>query len=437
MVFFFPKGDSFSQQFGSMLFFSAIMLVVLMFFSKYYMYRMVFEMEKVAATLEHYVTESVQLIAKTSKEKGGCEYDPKEVIENALEFFIIPPVDIDPYGILRKIEYLLDKSEDRFEEIAARIAPKSDEVWRAHIVSLLKGGIGMNMIAKIVRHYVEFVKKTGNLQIAMLFQMNMPLIKKVAKAQMMGERAIADGKPLGDGIGPLVAANLMDGSAYEVAKDVVCSEIKVDGREVFVVKAKGPGATLGKIGDAVSKLCSEKGIGKIITIDASVKLEGEKSGKVTQGIGVAIGGFGPEKAKIEEAAVAKNIPLDAFAVKMSVEEAIAPLTKEVGDSVETAVKLIKASVTATKGDGAVLVVGVGNTCGIGNSPESVKKLELPKKEEEKEKEGFSDRMIKKLFKNPEPEKLPVKEPEPGKSPAKEPETKPKLEERKGRNENKK
>lgn len=429
MVFLFPIGDSFSQQFGSMLLFSGIMLVLLMFFSKYYMYRMIFEMEKVAATLEHYVTETVQLIAKTSKEKGGCETDPKDTIENTLEFFIIPPVDLDPYGIIKKIEHLLDKSEDRFEEITARIAPKSDEVWRAHIISLLKGGVGMNMIAKIVRHYVEFVKKTGNLQIAMLFQMNMPLIKKVAKAQMKGVQAIADGKPLGDGIGPLVAAHIMDGNVYELAKNVVCSEIMVDTRKVFVIKAKGPGANLGKIGDAVSKICGENKISRIITIDASVKLEGEKTGKVAQGIGAAIGGFGPEKAKIEEAAVEKNIPLDAFAVKMSVEEAIAPLTKDIGEAVENALKLVKASMLAAKDEGAVLFIGVGNTCGIGNSAESVKSLVLPEKEVEKEKEGFSDRMIKKLFKKPAPEKLPVKEPEPSKAPAKEPEKGPKLEEK--------
>ncbi|MFQ5815452.1 MAG: DUF1512 family protein [Candidatus Hydrothermarchaeaceae archaeon] len=413
-----------------MLIFSAIMLFILMFFSKYYMYRMIYEMEKVAATLENYVTEAVDLIVKTSKEKGGWESDPKELVENTLEFFLIPPVDLDPYGILRKIEHLLDKSEDRFEEVAARIAPKSDEVWRAHIISLLKGGVGLNMIAKIVRHYVEFVKKTGNLQIAMLFQMNMPLIKKVAKAHMRGVQAIADGRPIGDGIGPLVAANLMEGDAYGVAKDVVCNEINVDGHRAFVVKAKGPGANLGKIGDAVSKLCGDNNIGRIITIDASVKLEGEKTGKVVQGIGAAIGGFGPEKAKMEDVAVAKNIPLDAFAVKLSVEEAIAPLTKDIGKSVENAIKLIKESIGATKGDGVVLVVGVGNTCGIGNSRESVEGLELPEKEVEKEKEGFSDRMIKKLFKKPEPEKLPVKKPETEKPPVKEPETKPKLEDEK-------
>jgi hypothetical protein len=376
--------------------------------------------------LENYVTEAVDLIVKTSKKKGGWESNPKEIIENTLEFFLIPPVDLDPYGILKKIEHLLDKSEDRFEEVAARIAPKSNEVWRAHIISLLKGGVGLNMIAKIVRHYVEFVKKTGNLQIAMLFQMNMPLIKRVAKAHVKGVQAIAEGKPIGDGIGALVAANLMEGDVREVAKDVVCAETNVDGHKILVAKAKGPGATLGKIGDAVSKLCSDNKVSRIITIDASVKLEGEKSGKVTQGIGAAIGGFGPEKAKMEEVAVEKNIPLDAFAVKMSVEEAIAPLTREIGESVENAIKLIMESIASTPGDGTVLVVGVGNTCGIGNSRESVRNLRLPEKEVEEKKEGFSDRIIKKLFKKPEPEKPPVKKPKPEKAPVKEPETKPPL-----------
>ncbi|MFH1773926.1 MAG: DUF1512 domain-containing protein [Methanobacteriota archaeon] len=381
-----------------MIMFFAFILI----YPKYMLYKMISDMEAVARTLEAYTRDAVEIIVKTSKEKGKPEIEPKKTIENAFEFFLIPPVDLDPYGILKKIEHIIDKTEDRLEEIAGKIAPQSDPVWRANTISLVKAGIGLNNIAKIVRHYVEFVKKTGNLQIAMIVQMSLPLIKRIAKAQMKGVETIAQGKPIGDCIGPLVAANLMKTEEhYEVARDIICHETEISDREIFILKANGPGANLGKFGDGVKKLCEENKISKIITVDASLKLEGEKTGKVAEGIGAAIGDPGPEKAKMEEAALKNNIPLEAYAIKMSIEEAIAPMTKEIGESVKSALELLNESVERVPKGSKIIIVGVGNACGIGNSLQSVKDLQLPEKEEEEKEETLADKIIKTLVKPPE------------------------------------
>ena len=382
------------------LFFSFILL-----YPKYMLYRMIADMERVAETLEGYTKKAVTIIIKTSKEKGKVKEDPKRVVENALEFFLIGPVDLDPYGILKKVEHLLDKSESRFEDIAARIAPEGDEVWQANMVSLLKSGIGLNIIAKTVRHYVEFVKKTGNFQIAMIIQMSLPMIKKIAKAQMKGVKCIAEGKPIGDGIGPLVAANLVLGDGgYEVAKDVICHDVETSERHVLVLKAKGPGATLGKIGSGVKKVCEKNEVAKIITIDASIKLEGEKTGNVAEGIGAAIGDPGPEKAKIEAVAMAKNLPLEAYVIKMSIEDAISPLTKDISESVPKAIELIEESLERTDAKGRIVIIGVGNTCGVGNTYEAVRTLKFPEKEEEKKEETLADKIIKTLVVKSPPKK---------------------------------
>lgn len=386
------------------LFFSFILI-----YPKYMLYRMIAEMEAVANTLEGYTKKAVDIILETAQEKGKTKGGEEErhIVENTMDFFLIGPVDLDPYGILKKIEYLLDKAEDRFEAIADTIAPQSDRVWRANMISLLKGGIGLNIIAKTVRHYVEFVKKTGNFQMAMVIQMSLPMIKRIAKAQMKGVEAISKGKPIGDSVGPLVAASIVrDGRGKKLAKDVICHEIKVDGRDVLVLKALGPGATLGKLGDAVEKVCKDNNVAKIITVDASLKLEGEKTGKVAEGVGAAIGDPGPEKAKIESAAMEHDIPLEAYAIKMSIEEAISPLTKPIGESVENAIDFIKESIRRTKSKGKVVLVGVGNSCGIGNDYDAVKNLKFPEKEEEKKKETVTDRIIKSLVKPPQekPEK---------------------------------
>jgi hypothetical protein len=378
-----------------------LFIMFIFFYPKYMLYKLISEIEMVARKLESYTKEAVKIVVKTSKEKGNPSIDPKDAVEDAIEFFLIPPVDLDPFGILKKIEHVIDKSEDRFEEIAGKIAPESDEIWKANVISLLKGSIGLNNIAKIVRHYVEFVKKTNNLQIAMLIHMNLPMIKKIAKAQRRGVEAISKGKPLGDSIGPLVTANLIKGEVQEVAKDVISHETTISDRNVYILKARGPGATLGKLGDAVKKICEEKAITRIITIDASVKLEGEETGKVCEGIGAAIGDPGPEKAKMEEMALKLNIPLDAIIVKMSIEEAISPMIKKIGKATQKALDTINNALERSEKGSNVLIVGVGNTCGIGNSFESVKDIEFAKEEKEKEKEGIIDKIIKWFIKKQE------------------------------------
>jgi hypothetical protein len=50
----------------------------------------------------------------------------------------------------------------------------------------------------------------------------------------------------------------------------------------------------------------------------------------------------------------------------------------------------------------VLVVGVGNTCGIGNSVEEVKGLRFPKPRVEEEEISRLDRILKKLATPPKP-----------------------------------
>ncbi len=398
--------QSWAGQIVTMLFF----LILFIYGPKFYFYKIINELEEVAKLLEGYTARSVDLIVDISKKHGGTKSkETKTTVERAMDFFLIPPVDLDPYGILNKVEHLIDKTEDRFLDIAKKIAPKSDEVWQGNIVSLVKGGIGLNNIAKIVRHYVEFVKKTNNIQMAMLIHMNLVMIKKIAKAQMDGVETISKGKPIGDGIGPLVAANLIKGDrTEEIAKDVISHKTDIDGRTVFVLKAKGPGATLGKLGDAVKKIARENKLTKIITIDASLKLEGERTGKVSEGIGAAIGDPGPEKAKIEDAALKNNIPLEAYAIRMSIEEAISPLASDIGDSVKDAIEMVEESIRRAPEGSTVLVVGVGNTCGIGNNYDSVKGIRLPKRKKEKEKVSMVDEMIKKFVRESAKKQRPQK-----------------------------
>ena len=73
-------------------------------------------------------------------------------------------------------------------------------------------------------------------------------------------------------------------------------------------------------------------------VDAGLKLEGEDSGYVVEGVGAAIGGVGVEKFKIEELAVKHKIPVYAIIVRQSLTEVLSPMTDALKNSVDEVIK---------------------------------------------------------------------------------------------------
>jgi hypothetical protein len=231
-------------------------------------------------------------------------------------------------------------------------------------------------IAKIVRHYLELIKKYKMFQLAMVIQMQLPLITRIAKASMQATHAFVDGLPIGDGIGALTAANLMKGEVKLYKEDeFAVVQTNFIGRNVFVSKAEGPGASTGFPGKFLIKFTNKQKINKIITIDAASKLEGEKTGSIAEGVGVAMGGSGVDRYEIEEIAVKRNIPLDAVAIKVSEEDALEPMNKDVLDAVPKAIEAVKKAVLRSGKKEKILIMGIGNSCGIGNDINAVPKAE--------------------------------------------------------------
>src|SRR5438445_12389106 len=104
---------------------------------------------------------------------------------------------------------------------------------------------------------------------------------------------------------------------------------------VWVVRAKGPGGNVVKPVLVFERLIQESGpISLVVTVDAALKFEGERSGDVAEGIGAAIGGPGTERYHIEASASKNQIPLLAVGVKMSFKEAISSITPLVKTGVE-------------------------------------------------------------------------------------------------------
>jgi hypothetical protein len=241
-----------------------------------------------------------------------------------------------------------------------------------------------------VRHNVELAKKFKNLQIAMIIQMQLPIIEKIAESELKGTEAFINNWPIGDSIGALVAASMIDKSR-DIAEDVVAGKTKIEGRQCFVLKAK-EGPHLGRVDEAIEAIMKKNKIARVITIDAAQKLEGEKSGSVAEGVGFAMGGWG-QREMIENMLLPRKMPVDSIVVKVGMFEAIMPMRKEIFDSVERTQESVKRAVRRTKKNQKVIIIGIGNSSGIGNTKktvEGVKKVvdQLEKKykrEEEMEK----------------------------------------------------
>lgn len=391
-------GDGFSSVIFFILFF-----IFIFFYPRLMIMQVLWNLERTASTLEGYTQKGKSIVIKKISKKPDRSL--REAVTNFLEFFMIEPVGLDPFGIVKKFEHISDLSEKRFQYFVKSVAPKTNSEEQANLVMGMAGAVSLHQIAKVVRHFVELVRKTKNLQLAMLLQMQLPFIERISKALLKGTEALANGWPIGDSFGPYVASRMIgEKRAKEVEKDTLMVSKRIKGKQVIVIRAKGPGGRLGKLGKAVEKLVKKNKIAKIITIDAAAKLEGERTGSLAEGIGVAIGGIGVDRSYIENISTSKEIPLDSFVVKMSQEEAIMPMKMEILNAAEKVMKRVEENISKTKERGKIIVVGVGNCSGIGNTEKEARKaeehikkiakeLKREEEEEERKRESFFRRLM--------------------------------------------
>jgi hypothetical protein len=379
---------------------SIIMFFIFIFFYQRIMVtQILFKLEKSAELLEGMSTKAEMTVLKKINKRPNSKL--KNSVKNFLEFFVISPVDMDPYGIIRKLEHLINLEKERFKYFVGQVTPGANPEEQANIMMGLSGAMSLYQISKLVRHFVELIKKTKSINLAMILQMQLPLIEMFGKALLRGTEALSNGWPVGDTIGAFIAADLTgDSKVIEVDDETVVARKKYKNKDVIIVKAKGPGGRTGNPGKIVENICNKEKIAKIITIDAALKLEGEKTGSIAEGVGVAIGGIGTDKSYVEEVAVKKKLPLDTIIIKMSQEEAIMPMKKGIYDSLPKVMNVLNETMTRTKEKGKIIVVGVGNTSGVGNDRkgiekskkiinENIKKMKALEKEKKKRFNFFS------------------------------------------------
>ena len=347
-----------------------VFFIVLIFYGqRIQMYVMIREVENSLHKLKYIKEEGRKTAIEAIKEIGKPAADPSARVDRYLEYFTIGPQSMDPAGIVNKLDHILDVRDQRLKDEVKLMAPACDEVQINNLENTLEAAMALNFIYKVVRHYYIQGKKTLSLYVIMQLQMILPMVMKEAEAYSSALKAFAYGQPIGDGVGPLIAAKLMHGyEIRKVPKDCVVATVPFEGRTLLVLKAEGPGGNVGKPGDAVETVIEENQgkIANVIMIDAGLKLEGEKVGEVAEGIGAAIGGPGVDQYKIEEKLTKYKIQINAVIIKEDIGDAVSPMRKEINDAVDPAIERVKSVILErTKQGDTVIVVGVGNSIGVG------------------------------------------------------------------------
>ena len=356
--------------------FIGVIFVQMLFGQRIQMWGWIKQIEGALRKLEIMALSGREITVNTVKEVGKSPKDPASRVSEFLEFFTIEPVAKDPAGVLKRLEHLIDVRKNQFEDLVLRIAPEANVAESLNLENLIEAVIAVNYIFRVVRHFLLLGKKQKSLLMIMQIQMQLPEIMRIANAYFNALKAFAVGKPIGDGIGALVVASIVDenrkSAGFEeipdVAKNTGAYKTDFEGRTLFLIKATGPGGSVGKPGEAI-KIITEQQKGKIariITIDAALKLEGDKTGELVEGVGAAIGGFGVEKFKMEDTGLSHKIPLDALIIKEAIEDALTPMKKEIAESVEKVIERVKRIIRErTKPDDVLIIAGIGNTMGVG------------------------------------------------------------------------
>ena len=322
------------------------------------------------ALLESMALEAVDKTKRYMLEHKGRNVE--ETVSRVVDFFVIQPVSIEPTDIIRRMDHLFNVRNRRVKGIFNEAMPEADWVERSRAETAAEIAGALNFLYKYIKHLLILGEKTRNWLLITQLQLIIHQVVLIAETLRKALDDFLQGIPVGDAAGPIVAVNLAgpDAEWREVEEDTVASEAELEGRRLVIIKARGPGSTVGKPGAAVEKIVEElvregRKPSLILTVDAALKLEGEKSGSLAEGVGAAIGDPGPEKIRIERTATRHGIPLRALVVKMSMEEAITGMTKEIFEGVMKAVeKARRIILDETRPGDTVVVVGVGNTAGV-------------------------------------------------------------------------
>ena len=342
------------------------------------------EIRRVAGEIELYLTlfkaardkalsSTIRSFEELSAREGG-RVDVSRIenrVKALIEALVITPTSLDPFGLVRKMRFFLRTADLSLRREVKRLVPHVAESEAETLASMVEASRALNYIYKVVNHSYALAKKFKSYWLLLQLNALLPFIAEEVRAFENAVDALVKHVPIGDSAGPLTVGTLIrEIGARDSGIDVEDTSVYVGGlgdRQLVLVKARGPGSTTGRLDEALRKVLAIWGgsASLVITVDALVKLESEKSGEVVEGYGVAIGGTGVEKYGVEEVLTEYGLKPYAVLIKMSGEEGLSPMSKELYEACIRAKERIKNIVLENSEPGeTVIVIGVGNTVGV-------------------------------------------------------------------------
>ncbi|MEM4650543.1 MAG: DUF1512 domain-containing protein [Pyrobaculum sp.] len=304
-----------------------------------------------------------------AKRRDIAKSELEVTLKKMVDFAVIEPTALDPNGIVPKYKHILNTYVETYEHEIRRVV--DDGITVKNLATAVEALRYMNLIYKVVDHYYKTAKKYKAFYLVIQLTMLLPLLKELTDTVNEAVNSFIKGVPIGDSAGPLVAYNVLSQcwapTYHSAVKDTVVAECDYQGRRLYVIKAEGPGSTVGRLDEAVEYVFNKLNAKPkyIVTVDAALRLEGEKTGEVAEGIGVAMGGVGVEKFNIESYAAKYGVPLYAFLIKMRQAEALTTMTSDIYTAVQNTTKRVLEFINTNVQPGeSVLLIGVGNTVGV-------------------------------------------------------------------------
>jgi len=145
--------DSTSLYLLQLTFFLIYAFILAFFNQRLQTYLWLREAESSLKRLQILASKSKEIVIKKINEVGKPNFDPSPSIESFLDFFVIEPTSLDPYGIVNKFRHILDVRSERFESFIKQIAPNVPQNYIPNLEGLMETAIGLNELYRLVRHY--------------------------------------------------------------------------------------------------------------------------------------------------------------------------------------------------------------------------------------------------------------------------------------------
>ena len=196
------------------------------------------EIKKGIKKLDVYRVESRTELINYVKNNLKSKDDLVKKIDRFLEYFTIMPVDMDPNGIVDKVQHVVRSREDYTREHVKSLAPQMSDIELTKVQTLLEIASSLQMIYKIINHMFLTAKKQNNYPLILPLQMILPFIMEQAEAMKDAIPAFKTGQPVGDGIGPMVVGKMMlEHQKETIAFQTSLAKTEFEDRTIIPIKS--------------------------------------------------------------------------------------------------------------------------------------------------------------------------------------------------------